>query len=76
MTNEELLDDIKQFVAATVGQSEKRLEERLEKKVDDAKNELVEKIDELDLKLDTFMNATGEQLNDHELRLTSLEQQA
>jgi len=64
--NDAQLDDLKQFFVATVSQATANMATkqdvaRLEKRVDD-----------LDLKLDTI----AESLNDHEVRITRLEQRA
>ena len=76
MTNEELFEDFKQFISATVSQSEKRL-----------RADMVELEDRLDQKLDTIQAAVAEALTqtnetldttvqDHEHRITRLEHRA
>lgn len=80
--NDDVIQDLKQFITATVTQATshlatqdsvkmqlKDLETNLEKKFDD-------RIDALDEKLDAVLEATGEQLADHEQRITKLESSA
>ena len=67
--DETQLDDLKQFITATVSQSTVNMATK-----DDIKRIEV-KIDDLDLKVDTISDALNDRLNDHGVRLTKLEQQ-
>jgi hypothetical protein len=66
--DEDTLHDLKQFIAATISQSTAELSKVIQN--------MKAKIDDLDLKLDIISEALHENLSDHELRLTNLEQQA
>ncbi len=85
--NEDTINDLKQFISATVSQQfaqqnielEKRFEkidERFEK-IDERFEKIENKIDDLSASvadaLDNSNNATQEQLNIHEQRITKLE---
>ncbi len=88
MTNEELLQDLKQFIANTVSQqlslqtndlredisNLKTGLEKLGQKIDDVEAKLTQKIDDVEAKVDTILETTGAQLVDHETRISSLEQ--
>lgn len=63
------LDDLKQFITATVSQATADMATKTDIK------RLEVKIDDLDLKVDTISDTLNECLNDHEVRLTKLEQQ-
>lgn len=67
--NEDQLNDLKQFIAATVSQAASDMATKGDIAV------LGAKIDGLDLKVNTISDALTEQLNDHDIRLTKLEQQ-
>lgn len=86
MTNEEMIEDLKQFIAATVSQSTSDIREEvfgLDQKVtslDQKVTSLDQKVtrleattEEIDTKLDTFMNAVGENQEETDKRLTHLE---
>jgi hypothetical protein len=85
--DENQLDDLKQFISATVSQATAGMATKddisnMATKDDLAnmatKNDLAElsvKIDDLDLKLDTISETLQENLNDHEARITQLEHQ-
>ena len=81
MTNEQLLEDLKQFVQTTVSQATAGLATkddlaRVETKVDGLDNRmgtLETKVDDLSLKVDTIADTQAEQLEDHDVRLTRLE---
>jgi len=68
--DEDTLNDLKQFIVATVTQATANMATK-----DDIAR-LEQKIDDLDLKVDTVSDTLNDQLNDHEQRLTTLEQQA
>jgi hypothetical protein len=83
MTNEEMIQDLKQFIAATVSQSEERISGNLKS----VKTELEERISDLESKVDTIHDAvadtfsqtheaTDATIQDHEQRLRRLEQRA
>jgi chaperonin cofactor prefoldin len=77
MTNEELFDDLKQFVAATVSQEVAGLRSELKadiKALDSKVSLLGDKVDLLDHKIDAVQDAIGESFQDHEKRITQLEQ--
>ncbi len=88
--NNEVLTDLKQFIAATVSQQIMASEERLTHRIDHLGQRvdgLEQKVGSLEQKvdglsdfvreaLDTTNDATGEQLADHERRITTLEQAA
>lgn len=78
--DEAVIDDLKQFITATVSQATADMAtkadlEDLATKADLAKLEtkLEARIDIVDEKLDVVMQAVGERLDDHEQRLTKLE---
>jgi hypothetical protein len=89
MTNEELFQDLKQFITATVSQQTSQLEQRLdtvEQRIGgvEAKMATKEDIDRLDKKLDQIQDAIADTLTqatetldatvqDHERRLHTLE---
>lgn len=60
--------DLKQFIFATVTQATSDMATKDDIAV------LGRKIDDLDLKMDTIAEALQEQLNDHETRISRLEQ--
>jgi hypothetical protein len=83
MIDEETIQDLKQFIAATVSQSEERINTNLQ----DVKTELEGRISDLDAKVDTIHDAiadaisqandsTDAAIQDHERRLRHLEQRA
>jgi hypothetical protein len=78
------LDDLKQFILATVSQATANMATKddiadmatkgdIQMLKGDIKR-LEVKIDDLDLKVDTIADTLNDHLNDHELRLTKLEQ--
>jgi hypothetical protein len=81
--NEDQLNDLKQFIVATVSQATANIATK-----DDIANtatkddvttlgsQLSSQIHDLDLKVDTIAETLNERLDDHESRLTNLEQQA
>ena len=77
--NEEQFDDLKQFIASTVSQSETRLEakiDRLEATVDDGFAGVGKAIDDLGEDLDKRFDAQQSLVEDHESRITKLEERA
>ena len=64
------LDDLKQFITATVSQATFNMATK-----DDIKR-LETKIDDLDLKVDTISDTLNDRLNEHDTRLIKLEHQA
>ncbi len=85
MTNEQLLEDLKQYIDGRLTQSETLLRSEMNERFDevDKRFEDVDKrfgdvdkrFEDVDAKLDTIMEATGEQVHDHERRITKLESQ-
>ena len=79
MTNEQLLDDLKQFITTSVSQATAGLatQESVDKLASKADLARVEgKLDDLNLKVDTIADSQAESIDDHEKRLTRLEQAA
>jgi hypothetical protein len=79
MNNEDLVNDLKQFIAATVSQATTSLATKDELKNLATKDDIVrleQKVDDLDLKIDTISETLNDRLNDSDTRLTNLEQQA
>ncbi len=74
-----MLNDLKQFIATTVSQATAGMATK-DDIADLATKEdlqmLSTKIDDLELKVDTISEALNDHLNDHETRLTKLEQQS
>lgn len=74
MTNEQLLEDLKQYIDGRLAQTETRLDAR----IDGVETKLIkhdQEFEDLNAKMDTIMDATGEQIHDHERRITKLESQ-
>jgi hypothetical protein len=87
--NEELIQDLKQFIVATVTQATAGLatKEDLRTGLDEVRGELRAEIgelrtvmnrrfDELEIKVDTIADAHSETLAEHDQRLRRLEQQS
>jgi hypothetical protein len=81
--DEDLLNDLKQFIAATVSQATVGMATKDDIAVLATKEDLQKvsqdlntKIDDLELKVDTISEALNDHLSDHETGLTKLEQQA
>jgi hypothetical protein len=83
--NEELIQDLKQFIAGTVSQATAGLatKEDLQAGLGDVRTELSElradmlrRFDELETKVDTIADAHSETLAEHDQRLRRLEQQS
>lgn len=72
MTNEELFDDLKQFMSAQISQSEARLRSELDRRFQDAD----EKLDEILNVVGKHDQAVDSQLADHAERIGQLEQRA
>jgi TolA-binding protein len=71
MTNEELLDDLKQFVSATVSQATAGLATKDDLAGLEATTN--KRFDDVDERLNEIQNAVGAELEDHEQRLRRLE---
>jgi methyl-accepting chemotaxis protein len=81
--NDGVIQDLKQFIAATVRQEISGLAEDvsglkqdmafLRQEVQETRDTLSSKIEDVDAKLDTVIEATGEQLEDHGQRIAKLE---
>ena len=82
MTNEELFQDLKQFISVTLSQQLSGIETSIDKldnrmdKIDNRMEHLETKIDDVDAKVDTILETVGGQLIDHDSRITKLEQAA
>jgi hypothetical protein len=77
MTNEELLEDLKQFITTSVRREVSDSEDRVVEKIKTSLGtELHLRIDDLDAKVDTILETVGVQLIDHDSRITKLEQAA
>jgi len=81
--NDEIINDFKQFVTATVSQQTSDIHDDIEKldtKLGDLDIKLSKKIDDLSASvaeaLDSTSDATDTQLKDHERRIGLLEQKA
>lgn len=84
--NDDVIQDLKQFITATMHQEFSGVKDDISDLKDDmksVKNEIREtreilssRIDDIDAKLDTVIEASGEQLVDHETRITKLETKA
>lgn len=86
--NDDQMDDLKQFIAATVSQTEARLGGRIDG-VETKVGSLETKVDRLEVKVDSLrhemldgfagvagvVDPANDQLEDHEKRITSLEHQ-
>lgn len=81
--NDEQIDDLKRFIASVISQQTAELSHRLDR-VEGRLGHVEGKLDRLEKKMDdgfagtadTIDKATNAQLDDHEQRLTKLEQQA
>ncbi|HKR82460.1 MAG TPA: hypothetical protein VJR27_05710 [Candidatus Saccharimonadales bacterium] len=69
MTNEELFEDLKQFIATTVSQQMSQLEERLDRKLDDVQAAIADT-------LGTTTERLEDSVQNHEHRITRLEHRA
>lgn len=69
--NDDQLDDLKQFITSTVSQQTTYLREDIVK----LDTKLTRMIGDFDAKADAILNAVGERLDDHEVRITKLETQ-
>jgi hypothetical protein len=79
MTNEEMVADLKQFIAATVSQEVAGFEQRLSARIDAVEGRLDgmdQRFDSMDEKLNEIQNAVGERFDDHEHRIGRLERRA
>lgn len=78
LMNEDMLNDLKQFITATVSQATSDLvtKDDLKDNLRQLKQGLNARIDDLELKVDTISDALNDHLSDHEARITRLEQQA
>ncbi|TMQ91735.1 hypothetical protein ETD83_29475 [Actinomadura soli] len=82
MTNEELFNDLKQFIEATVSQHVSGVERRLDgvdRRIEGVERRLdgVERrFDITDEKLDEIQNAIADNVQDHERRIQRLEHRA
>lgn len=77
MTNEEMLADLKQFITTAVRtEVNAALEEKLEQKLEPINQKIDDLTDFVRESLDITNETTGEQLADHETRITKLEQAA
>lgn len=81
--NDDVIQDLKQFITSTVSQQTAdlhedfdKLDNRLTTRMDglEAKFDKLEvKIDDVDAKVDTILEAVGDRLDNHEVRIQKLE---
>ena len=92
MTNEEMFDDLKQFIDARFAQQDaefdqrldqkleekldQKLEEKLEEKLSPIRKDIANLTDFVRGAIDTSNEVHGKQLDDHEVRISQLEQRA
>lgn len=81
--NDEIIDDLKQFIAATISQQTARLEDRIDG-IDQRLGGIDQRIDRIESKIDDLSvsvaeaidgvnDTTDKQLKDHERRILKLE---
>lgn len=87
MNTEEVIDDLKQFIAATVSQATADMATKADLadlatkedladvrgEVTSLRSEMNQRFDDLDLQVKTIADAHAEMLDDHDQRLTRLE---
>jgi len=73
--NDDQFEDLKQFIDSRISQSEVQFDRNLKEVKAEIKT-VKSKLDDLDLKIDTISEALHESLNEHDTRITKLEQQA
>jgi uncharacterized protein Yka (UPF0111/DUF47 family) len=74
--NDDQLDDLKQFIVATVSQYTADMatkEDVANMATKQDVHQLIAKLDDLELKVDTISDTLNEQLNEQDSRLTKLE---
>ncbi|MEC3979524.1 hypothetical protein [Amycolatopsis sp. H20-H5] len=76
MTNEQLLEDLKQFVSVTVSQATANLATKDEIAELATKKEMDKRFNDIDEQLNEVQNALGRELRDHEKRMRRLEAKA
>lgn len=85
MTNEEMLEDLKQFIDTRVPQIiddrvktiiDERVPKIVDERISQTEQKLTKHIADVDAKADTILETMGGQLVDHENRITRLEQTA
>lgn len=76
MSNEDLFTDLKQFIEATVSQSEQRFERHMDAKIDDLRSDISGQFDEVLDAIGERADNADRKLEDHERRLTRLEHRA
>jgi hypothetical protein len=77
--NEEIINDLKQFIVATVTQSTSHLatkEDIANMATKDDIAVLNQRFDDMDLKMDTIADALAEDIADHEQRISKFESHA
>jgi hypothetical protein len=76
--NEELIQDFKQFIIATVSQATAGLatKEDLQAELGELRTDMSRRFDELETKIDTIADAHSGTLAEHDQRLRRLEQQS
>lgn len=67
--NEELINDLKQFISATVSQATAELGQQVDARFDEVNTRL----DDLDSKVTAIADAQAETLEEHEQRISRLE---
>jgi hypothetical protein len=75
---DDVIADLKQFIAATVSQATAELvtNQKLEQSLEGLRSDMDKRFDDLEAKVDAIADAHAETLGDHEQRLKRLEQRA
>lgn len=71
--NEDVIQDLKQFIATTISQQLTQQLAGFEIKINKKFDKLGKKIDDVDAKADTILEVLGERIEDHEQRIIKLE---
>lgn len=74
--NDDVIQDLKQFIETTVSQQLTLQTEELRSEMNQRFDKVDQRFEEVDLKQDEILNAVGGQLHDHEKRITRLETKA
>jgi hypothetical protein len=80
MTNEEMFDDLKQFIDGRFSQQDtefvRKLDQKLKEKLAPVNKKLDDLVEFVTDAIDTTNDETGKQLTNHEQRITKLEHKA
>ncbi|MFZ1324242.1 MAG: hypothetical protein WAQ57_03745 [Candidatus Saccharimonadales bacterium] len=74
--NDDVINDLKQFITATVSQSEERITNELDNRITRVESQisrLEQKVDDGFATIGDVISGTNDQLADHEIRLSKLE---